>query len=127
MKLMTLSELESELPGQSSQKRLERLRNFSKEGVIPVYGEKSPGTGKRRLYSDEAVQVCAIVELMSEIGMAPTSNADLIRLMTKDADLLCALNEIVIAKRELTVRSLLKPPPKPKKDHHHGNEQTRFA
>jgi hypothetical protein len=99
---MTLRELEASLNGPSTQARYERLKNLTSRGIIPVYGEKNPGTGRSRLFSDEAVTYCNVLEMMHEIGMRVEGRCAFIRTIAADAELIEALFALVQAKRDIS-------------------------
>ncbi|WP_439925297.1 hypothetical protein [Nitrobacter sp. JJSN] len=47
-----------------------RLRNWTKEGLLEFVGDKHPGTGKMRLYSATAIVDAAVLTAFTDLGLA---------------------------------------------------------
>lgn len=56
---------------ESLQAAVDRLRNWTKEGLLSTEGEKHPGTGRPRKYSRDALLEAALLEILTgNIGMS---------------------------------------------------------
>jgi hypothetical protein len=54
----------SELPS-----AMERVRHWTREGLLPVLGDRYPGTGRKRLYPGEALTTARILNALAEYGI----------------------------------------------------------
>jgi hypothetical protein len=64
---LTVSEIAKRIqePGEALAVVVERLRNWTKEGLIRPTGKRNPGTGRRRRYPQRAVIDAAILSKLS--------------------------------------------------------------
>jgi DNA-binding transcriptional MerR regulator len=46
----------------------ERIRHWTREGLLSPAGEKNPGTGRARLYDDDAVRKARVLNSLTECG-----------------------------------------------------------
>ena len=46
----------------------ERIRHWTREGLLTPAGEKNPGTGRARLYDDDAVRKARVLNSLTELG-----------------------------------------------------------
>ena len=57
-------------PGESEKVTTDRIRNWTREGLLTVAGDKNPGTGRTRLYSKKAlVEAALLVALVDSTGL----------------------------------------------------------
>src|SRR5271169_5718404 len=47
----------------------ERLRHWTREGLIPVIGEKRPGAGHHKRYAESSVYIAAILNILANRGV----------------------------------------------------------
>lgn len=59
-------------PGETLQVATDRVRNWSKEGLLPVEGAKNPGRGRARIYTEEALLKAGLLNIITDVGI-PTS------------------------------------------------------
>ena len=52
-------------PGEELSAVIDRLRNWTKEGLIKPVGDRSPGTGRKRLYPERAIIDAAILSRLA--------------------------------------------------------------
>jgi hypothetical protein len=64
-------------PGAEVATLQERIRNWTKEGVLLPYGERSPGTGKHRRYDIDAIVSVAVLDVIAEARI-PIAGRDLL-------------------------------------------------
>jgi DNA-binding transcriptional MerR regulator len=68
---ITVSEIaERTRHGASNNRFIERLHYWTRERLLIPMGKRNPGTGKRRLYPDTAVQDALILNAMMEAGVS---------------------------------------------------------
>jgi DNA-binding transcriptional MerR regulator len=98
----------------------ERVRHWTREGLLSPAGEKNPGTGRARLYDESAFRKARVLNSLTECGLTVRnlhvisnfldSNAD--EWMTKSAAGSCDLVYLVIQKfrwieeRDMQIRHL---------------------
>lgn len=51
-------------PSEDVQNAIDRVRNWTKEGLLTVAGEKHPGTGRARQYGPEAALEAALLQIL---------------------------------------------------------------
>jgi hypothetical protein len=56
-------------PGTDKAATVERLRSWTKEGVLPVAGDKNPGTGRAREYDISAAYTAVILNAVADVGL----------------------------------------------------------
>jgi hypothetical protein len=56
-------------PGEPLDAVVDRLRNWTKEGLLQAVGEKNPGTGRRRQYTETAVVDALVLSALTELGI----------------------------------------------------------
>jgi hypothetical protein len=49
---------------------VDRIRGWSDDGLVSVIGNKSPGTGRQRLYGPEAILDCLLLTALVDAGLA---------------------------------------------------------
>jgi hypothetical protein len=64
-------------PGADVATLQERIRNWTKEGALLPYGERSPGTGKHRRYDADAIISVAVLDVIAEARI-PVAGRDLL-------------------------------------------------
>jgi hypothetical protein len=64
-------------PGADVATLQERIRNWTKEGALLPYGERSPGTGKHRKYDVDAIIDVAVLDVIAEARI-PIAGRDLL-------------------------------------------------
>ena len=66
-------------PDEPLQSAIDRLRNWTKEGLIVPSGEKHPGTGRARQYPRKVLFEAALLQVLIDCtGIAAVSAADLL-------------------------------------------------
>jgi hypothetical protein len=55
--------------GEDTTAVVDRLRNWTKEGLLKAIGEKNPGTGRKRRYSEAAVIDALILNTIAGMGI----------------------------------------------------------
>jgi uncharacterized protein YciI len=69
---------------ESLQAAVDRLRNWTKEGLLSTAGEKHPGTGRPRKYSRDALLEAALLEILTgNIGMSAARAAPSLKAIKK--------------------------------------------
>src|SRR5262249_28388325 len=68
---LTVSEIAERIRKPSDEKSMivERLRHWTREGLISTSGEKNPGTGRKRRYDESVLKSAAILNAMADIGL----------------------------------------------------------
>src|SRR5690242_8780479 len=57
-------------PGEDLGAVVDRLRNWTKEGLLEPIGERNPGTGRKRLYPEQTIIDAALLTVLTEaVGM----------------------------------------------------------
>jgi DNA-binding transcriptional MerR regulator len=56
-------------PGVDKAALIERLRHWTREGLLTPIGDKHPGTGRQRQYNDSAVFDAAILNALADHGL----------------------------------------------------------
>jgi hypothetical protein len=54
---------------------VDRLRNWTKEGLLTHLGPKNPGTGRHRRYSQEGLIEAAVLSALAEVGLPAVRSA----------------------------------------------------
>jgi hypothetical protein len=68
---LTVSQIAEQTGHAGDNRFVERLHYWTRERLlIPVGGARNPGTGKRRIYPDTAVQDAIVLNAMMEAGIA---------------------------------------------------------
>jgi hypothetical protein len=70
---ITVSEIAEQIRGRDEDLTvvIDRLRNWTKEGLLRPLGEKNPGTGRKRRYPETAIiDAMLLTVLTDQIGMA---------------------------------------------------------
>src|SRR5436190_11812196 len=58
-------------PGEDLRIACDRIRNWTREGLLSVAGEKNPGTGRARLYKKEALLEAVLLQILADnVGIA---------------------------------------------------------
>jgi hypothetical protein len=73
MQEFTVGELAERIrrPDEDVQVVIARLKNWTKEGLIKASGERNPGSGRHRLYSDDALVDALFLSFLTEAVGAP--------------------------------------------------------
>ena len=74
MPTFTVSELAARIrrPDEKPELVADRIRNWTKDGLLEPSGEKNPGTGRSRLYPEKAlIEAAVLLELMDCLGIQP--------------------------------------------------------
>ncbi|MDR3485257.1 MAG: MerR family transcriptional regulator [Bradyrhizobium sp.] len=68
---LTVSEIADRItaPGADKAVIVERLQHWTRERLLTPIGERNPGTGRRRLYDDSALDVAAILNALANQGL----------------------------------------------------------
>jgi hypothetical protein len=53
-------------PGEELKVAVDRVRNWTKEGIIKPIGDAHPGTGRKKKYSEEAARRAGILQVLSD-------------------------------------------------------------
>jgi DNA-binding transcriptional MerR regulator len=85
MPIMTVKELAERIcrPHEDIGAVIDRLRNWTKEGLLETAGDKNPGTGRRRHYDDSALVDALILTTLADIGI-PSVRASQLKYDKKD-------------------------------------------
>jgi len=77
MTTVTVGELAQCLrqPGEDLTAAADRLRNWTKEGLIRAIGEKHPGTGRKRRYSAAAALDAVLLQVLADVIGMPAVKA----------------------------------------------------
>lgn len=70
-------------PGEQLQTAIDRVRNWTKESLLTLEGEKNPGTGRSRKYAEEALLEASLLDVMSDFGMPASRLAPYLTLLKK--------------------------------------------
>jgi DNA-binding transcriptional MerR regulator len=67
----TVSEMVERIarPGQDKAGLSERIRHWTREGLLNPIGERNPGTGRHREYDDVALEDAALLNAMADMGL----------------------------------------------------------
>jgi hypothetical protein len=72
-------------PGEELQTAIDRLRNWSDQGLISQIGEESPGKGRARRYGHDALLEAALLEVLTgAIGIPAAQAAPHLRAIKKE-------------------------------------------
>jgi hypothetical protein len=72
-------------PGEELQTAIDRLRNWTDEGLISQIGEKHPGKGRARRYGRDTLLEAALLEVLtSAIGIPAAQAAPYLRNLKKE-------------------------------------------
>lgn len=71
MATITVSDIARRIqrPGEDQASVVDRLRNWTKEGLLRPVGDKNPGTGRPRRYPEEAVIDALVLSTLTELGI----------------------------------------------------------
>jgi DNA-binding transcriptional MerR regulator len=71
MQMLTAKEIADRLASSSEGARLlfERIRHWSREGLLSPAGQKNPGTGRSRLYDESAARKARALNSLTECGI----------------------------------------------------------
>lgn len=77
---ITVKELAQRIcrPNEEMSAVVERLRNWTKEGLLETVGDKNPGTGRPRRYDNDALTDALILTTLADIGI-PSVRASQLR------------------------------------------------
>lgn len=73
-------------PGETLQTAIDRVRNWTKEGLLSLAGEKNPGTGRARRYSRDALLEASLLNILNDIGIPAARAAPWMRALKKEVD-----------------------------------------
>lgn len=73
-------------PGEQLQTAIDRVRNWTKEGLLTLEGEKNPGTGRSRKYAEDALLEASLLDVLSDFGMPVSRLAPYLTLLKKLAE-----------------------------------------
>lgn len=96
--MLTVGDIDKALGGVSSSARMERIKDYHKRGMLPVLGSKNPGTGRAVLFSNDAFEIVATLELFKKLGLRYQGKKAFVKMVASDPDLLMALRDLVEAK-----------------------------
>jgi hypothetical protein len=74
MRTFTVAEIAERIARKGEKLELvaDRIRNWTKDGLLEPIGEKNPGTGRSRLYPEKAlIEATVLLELMDCLGVQP--------------------------------------------------------
>jgi DNA-binding transcriptional MerR regulator len=68
---LTVSDIAQRIvkPGMDKARLVERLRHWTREGLLSPIGERRPGTGRHRRYSESAVFDAAVLSALADRGI----------------------------------------------------------
>ncbi len=73
-------------PGETLQTTIDRVRNWTKEGLLSLEGSKRPGTGRALAYAKDALLEAALLDILNDAGIAAARAAPFLRLLLKVTD-----------------------------------------
>ncbi len=75
VKTLTAGEIASKLASDEEliPHLVERIRHWTREGLLRPVGERNPGTGKHRRYNNDAVLQAAILNAFTDAGMTTST------------------------------------------------------
>ena len=82
MRTVTVSEIAERIrrPHEDLRATGDRIRNWTREGLLTPIGEKNPGTGKVRRYPESALMQAALIQVIVDCtGVAPLAAGDLLK------------------------------------------------
>lgn len=88
---MNMTRLEAALGGPACRTRRDRIHNWTRLGLLPVVGEKHPGTGKVRQYADRAIDTARVLEDLTELGIGFLGREKFIAKIVADKKLRAAV------------------------------------
>jgi DNA-binding transcriptional MerR regulator len=66
----TAKEIAERIAGDGElQPAVERVHHWTREGLLEPIGDRNPGTGRRRLYSEDAVVAAMVLTLLAGFGV----------------------------------------------------------
>lgn len=68
-------------PGETLQTATDRVRNWTKEGLLSLAGEKNPGVGRARNYAKDALLEASLLDVLSDGGMTAARAAPYMRML----------------------------------------------
>jgi hypothetical protein len=74
MRTFTVTEIAERIARKGEKLELvaDRIRNWTKDGLLEPVGEKNPGTGRSRTYPEKAlIEAMVLLELMDSLGIQP--------------------------------------------------------
>lgn len=86
MATFTVKEIAEKIqrPMESPQAAIDRLRNWTKEGLIKPAGERHPGTGRARRYSEKAFFDAVLLQILTDcLGIPAVSAAPILKTAKK--------------------------------------------
>ena len=86
MATFTVKEIAEKIrrPAEPVQAAVDRLRNWTKEGLINPVGERHPGTGRARLYSEKALFDAVLLQILTDcLGIPAVSAAPILKTAKK--------------------------------------------
>src|SRR5262245_37099558 len=68
MRTLTANDIAKRIqrPGESLRSAVDRLRNWTKEGIIKPVGDAHPGTGRKKQYAENAAVTAGILQALSD-------------------------------------------------------------
>jgi hypothetical protein len=80
---LTVSQIANRIAADGADKAalIERLRHWTREGLLAPSGDRNPGTGRRRLYEDSAVFDAAILNSLADSGFQLVQQRNLLVAM----------------------------------------------
>lgn len=68
---LTVSEIAERIakPGASKAAIVERLRHWTREGLLVPLGDKNPGTGRSRVYDEGTLLDAAVLDILADMGL----------------------------------------------------------
>jgi DNA-binding transcriptional MerR regulator len=59
---------------------IDRVRNWTKEGLLRPAGKKHPGTGRHRLYGEDAIKDALVLAALTGLGVAAVRGSALLEI-----------------------------------------------
>jgi DNA-binding transcriptional MerR regulator len=97
MRTLTVNDIAEKIrrPGEDLRVAGDRIRNWTREGLLSTVGDKHPGTGRSRLYSPKALVEAGLVQVLTDCtGIAVHKIAPLLKEAKKRADLISLVSDI---------------------------------
>lgn len=68
MQTVTVNDLAATImrPGEELRVTGDRIRNWTREGLLSIAGEKNPGTGRARLYKTDALLEAVLLQILAD-------------------------------------------------------------
>ena len=69
--MLTARDIAEKIAGPDGELRpaMERVRHWTNEGLLVPLGERNPGTGRKRFYSDDAIVSAQILNILADFGI----------------------------------------------------------